>query len=336
VNLVQKSVLDGGRLIPLTISKGLTNGTGLMNPSVFIDDNEDILVVLRHVNYTLYHSENTQKFPSVWGPLAYLHPEKDLRLVTTNYLMRLDKNFKIINFSLIDTEMLDSRPLWDFVGLEDARLFKWEEKYYISGVRRDTTPDGQGRMELSEIEIDRDSWTVKEVKRFRIPAPNNNDSYCEKNWMPVLDKPYHYVKWTSPTELVKTSLDLPAKCEQIFVKQGLESSIDLRGGSQVINWGKYYIAIVHETISYFNYLNQKDGIYRHRVVVWDKNFKLIGISPSPFSFLDAKIEFVAGAAKFKNDLLISFGFQDNAAFILKTPKKIVDEMIKEALSYGTN
>ena len=53
--------------------------------------------------------------------------------------------------------------MWDFVGLEDARLVKWNETYYLCGVRRDTTTNGQGRMELSEIDIKDDS--VKELKR---------------------------------------------------------------------------------------------------------------------------------------------------------------------------
>ena len=332
MNLVEKAVKNGGKLVPLTISKGLTNGTGLMNPAVFVDDNNEVLVNLRHVNYTLYHSEHNQMFPCPWGPLAYLHPEKDMKLKTTNYLMRLNEDLSVKDCSLVDTSKLDVEPKWEFYGLEDARLVKWKNKYYISGVRRDTTDNGQGRMELSELEIDKDNWTVKEISRLRIPAPGNDTSYCEKNWMPVLDMPYHYVKWTSPTELVKTYPDLPARCEQVGVKESLKSPVDLRGGSHVVTWKDYYIAITHEVDLYKNYLGQKDGIYRHRLCVWDKDFNLIGITKKNFSFLDAKIEFVAGAAKYNDDLLISFGFQDNAAFILKTPGYMIDEMIGEALN----
>ena len=66
----------------------------------------------------------------------------------------MDKNdLSIQTYHKIDTGVLDVKPLWDFVGLEDARLVKWDDKYYMCGVRRDTTTNGQGRMELSEIEI---------------------------------------------------------------------------------------------------------------------------------------------------------------------------------------
>ena len=44
-------------------------------------------------------------------------------------------------------------------------------------IRRDTTPNGQGRMELSEIEINDDS--VREINRSRIEV-EDVDSYCEK------------------------------------------------------------------------------------------------------------------------------------------------------------
>lgn len=332
MNLVQKSVQHGGKLAPIVIEKGLTAGTGLMNPSIFIDDDGDILVNLRHVNYTLYHSENTQKFPSRWGPLSYLHPEKDQRLVTTNYLVRLDDNLDMTDHCLIDTSKLDVQPMWEFVGEEDCRLVQWDGDYYVIGVRRDTTTHGEGRMELSKIKIDKDNWTAKEISRLRIPTPGDNTSYCEKNWVPVLNKPYHFIKWTSPVEVVKTYPDEPARCEQVSLRQGIYPTNDQRGGSQLVQWGNMYISISHEVNLFKNYLSQKDGIYRHRLLVWDDQLNLVGMSKE-FSFLDARIEFAAGAAVHNGDLLISFGFQDNAAFVLRTPKAVVEDLIVEALAY---
>jgi hypothetical protein len=332
MNLVQQSVQQGGKLAPLIIPSEVTGGTGLLNPSIFIDDDGDILCILRHINYTLYHSENDQRFPSIWGPLSYLHPEEDQHLRTTNYLCRLDKDYNIINYCLI--EMLNlHEPIWDFVGLEDARLVKWNGKYYGTGVRRDTTTNGQGRMELSELEIDKEAWTAKEISRVRIPEPGADLGYCSKNWMPVLDKPYFYIKWTSPTEVVKAAPGVPT-CEQVAVVEGITPPTEQRGGSQLIRWGDMYVAFTHEVVLTKNYMGQKDGVYRHRMCVWNKYFKLIGISPQEWSFLDAKIEFVCGAAVYNDNLLLSFGFQDNAAFILELPKHVVDNMVSEALFGG--
>jgi hypothetical protein len=333
MNLVTKSVTRGGKITPLIIPKEVTLGTGLMNPSLFIDDDGDILCILRHINYTLYHAENEQRFPSVWGPLSYLHPEDDRYLRTTNYFCRLDKDFNVINYTKIDTSKLDVDPIWEFVGLEDARLVKWEGKYYATGVRRDTTINGQGRMELSELEINKDTWTATEVSRVRIEAPVDKDSYCEKNWMPIIDKPFQYIKWTSPTELVQAS---PTSTESTRLKivEGISAPTDQRGGTQLIKWRDYYIAITHEVTLFKNYLEQKNGTYRHRLCVWDSDFKLIGLSPESWSFLDAQIEFSCGAVIVDNNLILGFGYSDNAAFALEVPNVIVEEMIKEALTYG--
>jgi len=328
--MVQRAVSNGGKLAPLVIPNGLTNGTGLMNPSIFIDDDGDILVNLRHVNYTLYHAENEQRFPSRWGPLSYLHPEKDVRLATENYLCRLDKNLKMTDYAKVEMLSLH-QPIWEFHGLEDARLVQWESKYFLVGVRRDTTTNGEGRMEYSWVDIDKDKWTVKETKRIRIPAPEPNESYCEKNWVPVLDLPYHFVKWTMPTELVYADPNSPTSI-QSALKYTPQPPADQRGSSHVIKWGSLYISITHEVDLFKNYLGQKDAIYRHRLCVWDEQFNFVGLS-NAFSFLDAQVEFCVGAAILDGDLLISWGFQDNAAFILRTPKAVVEDLIMEALSY---
>jgi len=333
MNLVQRSVQNGGKLAPLIIEKGLTEGTGLMNPSIFIDDDGDILCILRHVNYTLYHSEHMQKFPSNWGPLSYLHPEKDQRLVTINYLCRLDKDLNVTDYCRIDTSDLDVPAVWEFVGQEDARLVQWEGDYYAIGVRRDTKENGEGRMEYSKLKIDKKNWSAKEIKRVRIPAPGKDDSYCEKNWYPILDKPYHFVKWTSPAEIVKADPKKP-KTEAAIQKTKRVPLSDQRGGSHLVTYGDVYLSVTHEVGLFKNYLSQKDGFYRHRLIVWDKEFNIIGVSPEEFSFLDARIEFAAGAAVLGKDLLISFGFQDNCAFVLRVPEAVVEEMIEEAKNSG--
>jgi hypothetical protein len=330
MNLIQRAVSQGGKLAPLVIPEGASSG--LMNPSIFIDDVGDILVNLRHINYTLYHAENTQKFPTIWGPLAYLHPESDLTLRTTNYICKLNDDLEITNYAKVDTSELDVNPLWEFHGEEDCRLVQWRGEYFLIGVRRDTTTHGQGRMEYSKINLNKKDWTAKEVHRLRIPAPAPDESYCEKNWMPILDKPYHFVKWTMPTEVVNTH-PYNKTSETVIIKQTPSITHDQRGGSQVIRWGSMYITFTHEVDLFKNYLEQKDAFYRHRMIVWDEQFNFVGAS-NPFTFLDARVEFCVGAANYKGDLLITFGFQDNAAFVLRLPKVVVEDLLLEALSYA--
>jgi predicted GH43/DUF377 family glycosyl hydrolase len=283
-----------------------------MNPSIF-NDNGKLILNLRHVQYTLYHTRG--KFENRYGPLAYLNPENDITLRTTNHFCSLDDNLSIDSFDRIDTSRYDISPVWEFVGLEDARLVRWDNKLYICGVRRDTKTNGEGRMELSEIKILDNK--VTEISRFRIPAPFNNDSYCEKNWMPILDMPYHFVKWTNPTEIVKVD-PINKTCKQIFLGKPYSTKRDIRGGSQVITIGDYRVAITHEVDLWKNKNNNKEATYRHRIVTWDKDWNVVNTSDE-FDFMTGYIEFCCGLAVKDDNVLVSFGYEDNAAYLLNIP-----------------
>lgn len=322
INNLCKTLLEkGARIKPLVLPLELSGGTGQMNPSVLVDGDK-ILVNIRCVQYVILHSENEQKFNSRWGPLAYMNPENDPHLRTTNFYMELDENLEPTRVDRVDTSMLDTEPIWEFVGLEDARLVKWDGKLFYCGVRRDTNPTGEGRMEMSEIVVMPGS--VKEVRRDRIEPPS--PSYCEKNWMPILDKPYHFIKWSNPTEVVEVNRDNLLSITTHLSANTWQGYPDFRGGSQVIRHGKYYYAITHEVILFKNELHQKDAYYYHRILAWDENFNLVGLSDY-FDFMDARIEFCCGMAKKGDNILITFGYQDNAAYILEVPVKAWEEVI---------
>jgi len=324
-NLAKIVLERGGRIRPLLIDSKLTNGTGICNPSIFIDG-EDILVNLRHVEYNLFHAEFGKKFESRWGPMTYMHPEDDLHLRTNNYLAKLTPDLDIESIKPVNTLALDVTPLWDFVGLEDARVVRWNDTLFITGVRRDTTPNGVGRMELSEIR--QEKGEVLEVARTRIEPPDDPTSYCEKNWMPVVDLPFHYVKWSNPTEVVK--VDLATKSSIVVARSNnkIEGIRDIRGGSQIIPWKDYRIAITHEVDLWFNEPGNKDCHYYHRVIVWDKDWNIVKVS-SDFKFMDGSVEFSCGLAAHGDNLLATFGYHDNAAFVLEIPNKVFEEFLDE-------
>jgi predicted GH43/DUF377 family glycosyl hydrolase len=320
--LAKYVITNGGSLHPLVIPASETNGTGLMNPSVFVD-NGKVVMNLRHCQYTIYHAEKGI-FEHQYGPLVYLNPENDITLTTKNFFCELDEKMNIVKSTKVDTSKLDVKPIWEFIGLEDARVVRWSGKLYLCGVRRDTTTNGVGRMELSEIEVSADS--VKEISRVRIDAPAPNTSYCEKNWMPILDKPYHFIKWTNPTEVVKAD-PVTGACETVVLQElNAGYSGNIRGGSQVISWEDGYLCLNHITYLFKSELQRKNARYRHVFTKLDKDFKIQKVSKE-FSFMEGEIEFACGMAQLNDDLLITFGFQDNASFLLKTPKKIVENLL---------
>ena len=332
-NLVKTVNNDyNGKIQPLIIDSKLTNGTGICNPSILVEDDK-IHLILRHVEYTLYICENEQKYQSAnQGPLSYYHREDKNELKTNNYYCELDKDsLEIKRYHKIDTSKLDVKPIWTFIGLEDARLVKWSDKYYLCGVRRDTTTNGQGRMELSEIEINDDS--VKEVNRSRIEV-ENKESYCEKNWMPILNKPFHFVKWTDPTEVVKVDLETNFAQRVILKEKKYNTKYDIRGGSPLIDWfDDTYLCITHEVdFTLKNENGHKNASYYHRFVIFDENYDII-IMTEPFNFMTGKIEFCIGLERYKDDILIVFGFQDNGSYLVKINDKSLKDLIINVLKH---
>lgn len=323
-NFCKYCILQGGEIFPLNVSAEDSAHLGICNPSIF-DDNGKVYLTLRNVNYMLYDNKNTD-YQTFYGEMIYTTPDDDIKLRTRNYICEYDINENIIkDYKLIDTSDFDVEPVWDFVGHEDVRIVKWNGKLYVSGCRRDVKPDGESRMELSEI----DPFTGIEISRVRIKAPGDNSSYCEKNWVPVLDKPYHYIKWTNPTELVKVD-PITGDCESIFIKDQDQSLINtnraLRGSSQVIPFSDGYIALMHEVDVMLNELNRKDPQYYMKWVVFDKEFNIIKTSDE-FKFLNRSVEFTNGLMYKDGVFYIPFSIMDNISFIMKVPEQIVIDFI---------
>lgn len=338
-NLVRQVLESGGDIYPLIVNSEYK--TGLLNPGLFLHKDK-LLINIRHVQYVLYHSENNQFFQSKWGPLAYLHPEHDQTLTTVNYFGEWKDGE--LNVTKVNTSKLDVKPLWEFVGLEDARVVVWDDDIWLCGVRRDTTTNGQGRMEMSKLghcgtqgHIDNKGkhfscTTYDETERYRLDTPNSAPTYCEKNWVPINDKPYHFIKWSNPVEVVKVDLKTKLdnqhyKCEQVFLGDTvLNLPRDIRGGSNLVNFGDHYLMVTHEVNLFKSELHNKDAYYFHRFFLLDKNFKVIKISDD-FNFLTGNIEFATGLAIKGNEVYISFGFQDNSAFLLKTSTEFIDKLL---------
>lgn len=319
-----KRVLEaGGDITPLIIPAKITNGTGTFNPSIF-NDGGKLLLNMRHCQVTIFHSERGV-FEHSWGPLSYMNPENDISLTTTNYMCTVSDDMFIETHHKVDMSKFNKKPIWEFIGLEDARIVRWEGKLYLCGVRRDTTVNGQGRMELSEIEIS--DYGVRELSRDRIPAPGADDTYCEKNWMPILDMPFHFIKWCNPTEIVKYNPQ-SKKTETVFVGKYEPHEFDYRGGSQIVPFGEYYLTIVHTVDHLKSEGGKKDAIYRHLFIVWDKNWNAVKYS-KPFTFLDTRIEFCTGMTFYKGNILLPFGVVDNASFMLKIPIKFLEDYLNE-------
>jgi predicted GH43/DUF377 family glycosyl hydrolase len=328
MNFVNR-VIDGGgkfkRIQPQDIE---LKKTGIFNPSIMVDDGK-IYVSFRNSTYTLYYSENL-RYTIGDHYLDYIKEDSEDFIRTSNYICELTDELNVKSCLKVQTKDFDREPQWRYAGLEDPRLVKWDNKLFLVGVRRDDNVDGRGRIELSEIKLDGQS--AIEVGREKLPTPFDDDSYCEKNWMPILDEPYRFVKWTNPTEVVVWNPETKKTYQELHNNQNESIPQLFRGGSQVVKIGEKFLTIIHEVTH-----DQVDGkftmSYMQRFIEWDRDWNISRVS-HPFRMLGGGIEFVSGMAIYGDDILISFGFQDSLAFLLKVPFNIVEEFLNEEVSYA--
>ena len=320
-NFTKFCLSRGAHIVDLLIPTEDPLWPGLCNPSILYDNNE-LKLILRNVNYVMHASYNGDRNWSSWGPLLYTIPDEDGRhLKTRNYLCSVHPIDGITSHELIDTSKNDWEPQWEFVGHEDARLVRWNDTLYMTGVRRDDNTTGVGRMSLCAIEGN------VEVSRVKIDDESFN--YCEKNWMPILDMPYHYVRSTNPTVVVKVD-PLTGKCETVVEKKEanlVDHDLQLRGSSQVLPWkdGKH-IALIHTCTLYFNELQKKYARYHFHFIVWDRNWNVEAISPL-FNFNDFLIEFSNGMAIVDGKFHIPFALQDNMSFLMTVDESVIEDFI---------
>lgn len=324
-NFCKYCLTYGAKLVPLEIERDklIFDGGNVCNPSIF-DDNGVMRLALRNVNYFFNYSE-TKRFETSKGCLCYYTPDDDNSLRTENYISVINDDLTLSDIKHIDTSDNDKEPNWVFVGEEDVRLVRWNGKLYATGCRRDVESDGKSRMELSEI----DPETGKELSRVRLSTPNNEDTYAEKNWMPIIDMPYHYVKWCFPTEIVKVDPN-NGDCEIVNVihqNSSLLNGRDYRGSSQVIPYKNgWHIALVHEVEGWLNEKSEKYGEYYMRWVVWDDEWNIIKVSDT-FHFMNCKIEFTNGLSYRDGKFYIPFAIYDNVSFLMVVDDDIVDKFI---------
>ena len=137
--------------------------------------------------------------------------------------------------------------------------------------------------------------------------------------------PFHYVKWTNPTEVVKVDPQTGVS-KTVSLTNQVDLPRDIRGGSHIVKFGEYFLGLTHEVDLFQSEVGRKDGLYKHRFIIWDKNWNIQGFSED-FSFLDAHVEFCVGMCYYEGDLLMTFGFQDNAAYVLRVSPKVVEDFI---------
>lgn len=328
-------LMGGATVTPLDIDIHDPMWPGYCNPSIMWDEkDQNFKMIIRNVNYVLHGATDFTKNWSNWGPVYYSIPVEDGRnLKTQNFIgVNKDPSHEPWEFQLIKTNKYT--PIWEFQGEEDARIIRWDNKLYTTGVRRDDNREGRGRMELMHLSEN----GFQEISRVKVGAVNEN-SYCEKNWMPIKDMPFHYVQLANPTVVVKTD-PKTGKTYEVVHKDRVEGMIDenfdlLRGSSQVVRWGDYWIALVHTCEMWWTSSERKFAKYCHVFVVWDNDWNIIKMSPL-FNFANYGVEFTCGLEYHDGKFYIPFAIEDNFVFLMIADENIIRNFIDndESVKYA--
>jgi glycosyltransferase involved in cell wall biosynthesis len=276
-------------------------GWSLFNPSVLYVDGV-LWCLVRSSNYQHEHGH-------------YLIPEADGGVIrTANLLVRLHEDGTVISRSLLTGPDYDKTD-FPVDGLEDCRLYqKADGNLGVSATVRNAAPlDGHCRICLATIDLLAGALTDLQVLDGPLPSQH------EKNWMPILGRPGHWLYATLIDNRAIVAVPEDIGDRTIVRLANLEGMTpltpDLRGGSQLVPVDGGWLALVHEVTSGLG----RYRCYLHRWVWFDDNLRLRRWSPQFQFFLNSEVEFAAGLALIGDCLFASIGLEDREAWLIETP-----------------
>lgn len=275
------------------------------NPSIFYDETSGLFYILvRNTNYRL---KKNKKGGTECTPVKAANNTFETRNFITVCRNPMEDNLEWYLIKETKRKFYSNKH-----GMEDCRLVKWRNKFYLSGTLRDWNTAGVGRIVLMELN---NRW--EEVNHYILEGTCGDTSFCEKNYQPILDKPYHYAVSTDPVVINRYSLsDLRATYLKGTSGMCVGTSMlgAFRGSSQLVPYEDGYISIVHNSESDENTQHH----YYHYFVIWDKDFNVIRIS-QPYKFEGEPVEFCCGMAIKDDFAYITYSVMDKDASIMRIP-----------------
>ncbi len=281
-----------------------------LNPSIAVHDGT-YYVNCRTVNFI---NEKCQ---------SYRSRDEDGIIRTRNFLLTLNDDFQTLEQHEIIEDMERQRYPQLVVGLEDGRIFRWKERWFMTATVMDTVPDWNPKIALVRLNPELDSegrYHVDSFVQLQGPDPNR----CEKNWLPfVVEGQLRFIYGWNPLTIYEPD-SLTGKCEKLYEREcELDLSL-LRGSGGPISFDGGYLAVTHEVIF------RDERHYFHRFVYLDYSFTVKKIS-LPFFFFEKKVEYSCGMTWHMDQkhLLLSVGLGDSKACLLQLSAEDVRRVLEE-------
>ncbi len=263
--------------------------------------------------------------------LRYWTPDADGIFHTRNVLMRLDREFNVLDQHDL---VLEEPPLRDtrVRGLEDCRLFATRDGTFVLCTTADRHPDGRVHQSLCRIAEDGRLVDHRPLAgSFAGP---------QKNWLPftAADGTPRVVYAWDPLTILRVSASTGRYEIEREVPHGLDAR-HWRGSAGPIPWptegGDRQWLLIHEAVRRLGPDGLPERIYLHRWVECDAAFALTRVS-RPFVFAHKGVEFACGMTLDHDGthLIVGLGIEDREAYLCRIPVARVRALLADGDASG--
>lgn len=279
----------------------LPPGWHAVNPTI-APDGDGLVMLIRATNWSYPHS----------GP----HPESGIPGVRSAYWVQrigADLDPRGAPVPLEDRTPRDAYHFEPIQGNEDYRLVRLGDRWLASASAWRLPISGPTpviRMGLFDLDLDS---TTPWVGNPRWMSDGTN-GIQEKNWMPAVDgDTLSFVYGSLPTMTVRCDVET-GRITLANSHAASATASGFRGGAQLLPEGDGWLALVHE----FGTWENRARTYMHRILRLGREFNITDMS-LPFRIRGNDIEFAAGWTRVDDRFIISFGVDDQSAWVASIP-----------------
>lgn len=297
----ERALLPVQRIVDVGLPIAVEPRWSLFNPSVCLDEDGGLAMIVRSSNYRLVRSQ-------------YDIVDGGQTIRTRNAFVRLAHDLTVTHAQWIDDrEVRVETPSYPVEGLEDARLFRHAAEWWLSAAYREHSDSGAIRQLVARIGDDA-SLTNSHLLASPVEPFDLAARLYEKNWMPMPSAEpdrLRYVWGVDPFVVVEADL-LTNQVVPVGAPPRRVHAHALRGSSQVVDTPVGLIGIVHEVDEDLHHASRPSRAYVHRLIRIDGTQCHAGPA---WVIEEPGLEFVAGLALRDDRLLISYGRDDATARI---------------------
>jgi hypothetical protein len=271
-----------------------------MNPSMHIDTQGNIKILVRSINYRKFYDKQFTMYENHSNSLYVVLSGK----INNNESLNLD-DFEVQNISY-DYAIPTYPTYW--MGMEDIRFIDENSLLVI-------IPECN---EGGNPSIFRATLENNTIHKFTICKPN----IIEKNWMPYRDHENNEMVIYSLNPFKIKTIEEESFNEIIFPEEIMSQLAGYHGSTNGIQYTP--LKNSNENILFLIHKNNQNKIH-HRWMLFNSKTNEIKLSNEFHFFKYSYIEFPVSLAIFNERIFISLGVNDDKAFIIETNEESIEK-----------